>query len=183
MLSLPESLLDGVRQRTLTREHGIELTRLSSMNMKKLVADKVAKEGMTVKRTRTLIDALVSGKIKNGKKSKATLDSLAAETFRFSIKGKKLEIRGFVPSSSDIDYIQSQFRLSFEAWKAENDRTVVEEKVKEAVGPMAEETGSKEIQAPPPEPPRVEEHIPSGEGGSSATAVPPTLLRWNPRHY
>jgi ParB family chromosome partitioning protein len=56
LLSLPEAIKDNVRQRTLTREHSIELMRINNANSQKGMANKIIKGGWSVKQTRTAID-------------------------------------------------------------------------------------------------------------------------------
>src|ERR1019366_4014034 len=56
LLTLPAQVLDMLRQRNLTREHGIELLRLNNANSIKSMANKAVKGDWSVKRTREAID-------------------------------------------------------------------------------------------------------------------------------
>ena len=56
LLDLPKDVVEKLRQRNLSREHGIELLRLNSANSQKGVANKIIKSGWSVKQTRAAID-------------------------------------------------------------------------------------------------------------------------------
>jgi len=56
LLDLPSDIVEKLRQRNLSREHGVELLRLNNAKEIKRMADKVGKKGLTVKQTREAID-------------------------------------------------------------------------------------------------------------------------------
>src|SRR5579872_4782226 len=47
LLDLPMEVQENIRQRILSKEHGIELTRISNTNSRKVVAKKVVEGGLT----------------------------------------------------------------------------------------------------------------------------------------
>jgi ParB family chromosome partitioning protein len=56
LLEMPEEVVEKLRQRNLTREHGIELLRIDNANSQKGMANKIVKGGWSVKKTREAID-------------------------------------------------------------------------------------------------------------------------------
>jgi ParB family chromosome partitioning protein len=56
LLSLPKDVQENIRQRIITREHGIELMRIDNTNSLKSMANKVLIGGWSVKKTREMID-------------------------------------------------------------------------------------------------------------------------------
>jgi ParB family chromosome partitioning protein len=56
LLELPDTVLENIRQRIISREHGIELMRIDNANSKKGMANKIIKGGWSVKKTREAID-------------------------------------------------------------------------------------------------------------------------------
>lgn len=66
LLELTEEAKGGVRQRTLSREHGIELLRIQNANAQKLVAREVIQGGWSVKKTREHIDSFLNTKTRPG---------------------------------------------------------------------------------------------------------------------
>lgn len=57
LLELPDVIKENIRQRKLSREHGVELLRLFNANSQKSMANKIIKGGWSVKHTRAAIDA------------------------------------------------------------------------------------------------------------------------------
>src|SRR5439155_9270987 len=51
LLSLPDAIQGNIRQRIMTREHGIEILRLNNANSQKGMANKIVKGGWSVKKT------------------------------------------------------------------------------------------------------------------------------------
>src|SRR5262249_932947 len=56
LLDLPQEVVEKLRQRNLSREHGIELLRFNNANSQKGLANKIIKGGWSVKQTRAAID-------------------------------------------------------------------------------------------------------------------------------
>jgi ParB-like chromosome segregation protein Spo0J len=60
LLELPEAVIEKLRQRNLSREHGIELLRIDNTNRLKSVAKKAAEGAWPVKKLREYIDRLLN---------------------------------------------------------------------------------------------------------------------------
>jgi ParB family transcriptional regulator, chromosome partitioning protein len=61
LLELPQAVLEKLRQRNLSREHGVELMRLSGAISQKHFATDIEKKQWTVKETRIAIDQFLQG--------------------------------------------------------------------------------------------------------------------------
>jgi ParB family chromosome partitioning protein len=56
LLGLPADIVENIRRRIITPEHGVELFRINNANSQKGMANKIIKGGWSVKKTREMVD-------------------------------------------------------------------------------------------------------------------------------
>jgi len=114
LLSLPQEVLEAVRQRTLSREHGIELLRLNNANSIKSMASKIDKGGWSVKKTRAAIDGKLAGK--QEKPADPSSENPPVGSYSFKRKDGDILIKACLPGHYDSAAIMREFESHLLPW-------------------------------------------------------------------
>jgi ParB family transcriptional regulator, chromosome partitioning protein len=113
LLGLPTDVLESMRQRILTREHGIELLRLNNANSIKSMANKSAKGGWSAKKTRAAIDSKLAGK---AEKATAPDAGNPASAYTFKRQGGAILIKVRIPGHYGPATIVKEFETNLRSW-------------------------------------------------------------------
>jgi ParB family chromosome partitioning protein len=116
LLSLPDSVLESMRRRILSRSHGIELGRLPSKEMQ-LEASKAMENGLKRDEARKLVDGMLAKAA--GKEDQAGNQPIkAAVPFKFTKKESNVAISASFPEGGDFDKFLADLREAYLAWSS-----------------------------------------------------------------
>ena len=120
LLELPAEVVEKLRQRNLSREHGIELVRINNANSQKGMANKIVKGGWSVKKTREAIDGLASEKTKAPKELPTDSDGNPTGSFAFKRKNGTILLQARFPGHFGIETMMEDLRAQLTPWLEKN---------------------------------------------------------------
>jgi ParB family chromosome partitioning protein len=119
LLNLPEEIQANIRQRILTREHGIELLRIDNANSQKGMANKIVKGGWSVKQTREAIDKQLKGS-SGSEAPQSNGQEAPASSATFKRKDGAIVISARFPGQFDLETVMSDLRSKLTPWLEKN---------------------------------------------------------------
>jgi ParB family chromosome partitioning protein len=111
-LGLPEEVKEGVRRRTLSAGHAVELLRINNANSQVGMANKIIKGGWSVKQTRAAIDKL-------SEKPKQARPFKIEQGFYFERVGDHVRIHALIPVNT-LDDSARRYAVQLEQWCSNN---------------------------------------------------------------
>ena len=118
LLGLPQTVLESIRRRILSRSHALELLRFSDPKQQEEAANQAVAKGLSQKETRQLVGYMLDKGKSTSHDPSAPPGSPAA--FKFSKKGHGVSIAALYSGEGNFDDFLTSLRDAYGAWIAKN---------------------------------------------------------------